>query len=92
MAPLILKSAHVTEKATDLTRENQYVFKVFPRATEQEIKKAVEEVYGVDVLKVRTIKVRRKQRRLGRTLGWRKGYKKAIVTLKEDQKIEILPR
>jgi len=92
VAPLVLKSAHITEKATDLMRKNQYVFKVFPDSSKQEIKKAVEEVYGVDVLKVRAIRVKRKQRRLGRTFGWRKGYKKAIVTLKEGQKIEILPR
>lgn len=92
VAPLVLESAHVTEKATDLTRKNQYVFKVFPDSSKQEIKKAVEEVYRVDVLKVRPIRVKRKQRRLGRSLGWGKGYKKAIVTLKEGQKIEILPR
>ncbi|MCD6500525.1 50S ribosomal protein L23 [bacterium] len=92
VAPLVLKSAQVSEKATGLARDNQYVFKVFPGSSKQEIKKAVEEVYGVEVVKVRTIKVRRKQRRLGRTLGWRKGYQKAIVTLKEGQKIEILPR
>ncbi len=91
-APLILKSAHVTEKATDLAGKNQYVFKVFSDSSKQEIKKAVEEVYGVDVLKVRPIRVKRKQRRLGRTFGWRKGYKKAIVTLKQGQRIEILPR
>lgn len=92
VAPLILKSVHVTEKATDLAGKNQYVFKVFSDSSKQEIKKAVEEVYGVDVLKVRPIRVKRKQRRLGRTFGWRKGYKKAIVTLKQGQKIEILPR
>ena len=92
VAPLVLESVHVTEKATDLTKGNQYVFKVFPDSSKQEIKKAVEEVYGVDVLQVRTIRVSRKQRRLGRTVGWRKGYKKAIITLKEGQKIEILPR
>lgn len=92
VAPLILKSVHITEKATDLTKDNQYVFKVFPQAAKQEIKKAVEEVYGVEVVRVRTIKVRRKRRRLGRSFGWRKGYKKAIVTLRAGQKIEILPR
>lgn len=92
VAPLVLKSVHITEKATDLTRKNQYVFKVFPDSSKQEIKRAVEEVYGVGVLKVRPIRVKRKQRRLGRTFGWRKGYKKAIVTLREGQKIEILPR
>ncbi len=92
VASLVLKSAHITEKATDLARKNQYVFKVSSGSSKQEIKKAVEEVYGVNVLKVRSIKVRRKQRRLGRTFGWRKGYRKAIVILKRGQKIEILPK
>jgi large subunit ribosomal protein L23 len=92
VAPLVLKSPQITEKATFLADKNQYIFKVYPAATKQEIKKAVEEIYGVDVLKVRTIKVPRKQRRLARSVGWRKGYKKAIVKIKEGQKIEILPR
>jgi large subunit ribosomal protein L23 len=92
VAPLVLKSPQITEKATFLAERNQYVFKVHPKATKPEIKKAIEEVYGVDVLEVRTVKVPRKRRRIGRTFGWRKGYKKAIVKIKEGQKIEILPR
>ena len=92
IAPLILEAPHITEKATFLAEGNQYVFKVSPRATKPEIKKAIEEVYGVDVLKVRIIKVSRKRRRVGRTVGWRKRYKKAIVKIKEGQRIEILPR
>ena len=89
---MVLKSPQITEKATNLAGDNQYLFKVFPRATKQEIKKAVEGVYGVGVSRVRTVKVPKKQRRLGRSVGWRKAYKKAIVTLKEGQKIEILPK
>jgi len=88
----ILKTPQVTEKATDLTKKNQYVFKVWPGANKVEIKKAIEDLYGVDVLDVKIIKVPRKKRRLGRISGWRKGYKKAIVKIKEGQKIEVLPR
>ena len=88
----ILKAPPVTEKATDLVKGNQYVFKVFPRANKPEIKKAIEDLYGVNVLDVKIIKVPRKIRRLGRIRGWRKGYKKAIVKIKEGQKIEVLPR
>ena len=88
----ILKIPQVTEKATDLTKENQYVFKVFSETNKVDIKKAVSELYGVDVLDVKIIKVPAKKRRLGRISGWRKGYKKAIVRLKEGQKIEVLPR
>lgn len=88
----ILKIPHITEKATDLVKNNQYVFKVWPEANKVEIKKAIEDLYGVDVLSVKIINVPPKQRRLGRIRGWRKGFKKAIVKIKEGQKIEVLPR
>ena len=88
----ILKTPQVTEKATDLVKKNQYVFKVYSRANKNEVKKAIESVYGVDVISVRVINVPAKRRRLGRQRGWRKGYKKAIVKIKTGQKIEVLPR
>jgi len=92
IAYLNLKTPHVTEKAGDLTQRNQYVFKVWPRANKIEIKKAIQGIYGVDVLDVRIIKIPKKARRLGRQKGWREGYKKAIIKIKEGQKIEVLPR
>ena len=55
-----------------------------------EVKKSVEGIYGVDVLSVNIIRIPAKKRRLGRTEGFRKAYKKAVVTIKEGQKIEIL--
>ncbi|MDO8551325.1 MAG: 50S ribosomal protein L23 [bacterium] len=88
----ILEKAHVTEKATALTEKNQYIFNVFPRSNKNQIKKAVEDVYGIDVVAVRIINIPKKKRRLGRIEGWRQGYKKAIVKIKEGQKIEVLPR
>lgn len=88
----VLKIPQVTEKATDLSKHNQYVFKVFADANKKDIKKTIEDLYGVDVVKVRVIKVPAKQRRLGRIEGWRKAYKKAVVRIKEGQKIELLPR
>lgn len=88
----ILKGPHVTEKATDLTKLNQYVFNVYPRANKPEIKKTIEDIYGVDVVSLKIVKIHPKKRRLGRIEGWRKGYKKAIVKIKEGQKIEVLPR
>jgi large subunit ribosomal protein L23 len=88
----ILKSLHVTEKATALTGKNQYIFRVFSDANKNEIKKSVEDLYGVDVASVRIINVPRRKRRLGRIKGFRKGYKKAVVKIKEGQKIEVLPR
>ena len=82
----------MTEKATDLTSKNQYIFKVFPGSNKNQVKKAVEDVYGVDVINVNIVNIPKKRRRLGRIEGWRRGYKKAIVRIKEGQKIEVLPR
>ena len=88
----ILKSLHVTEKATDLSKNNKYVFEVFSRSNKTEIKKAVEETFNVDVIGVNIIKTPAKRRRLGNKLGWKKGYKKAIVSIKKGQKIDTLPK
>lgn len=90
LANRVLRFTHVSEKATDLVGKSQYVFRVFPRANKTEIKKAIEELYGVNVVSVNIVKVHRKRRRLGRILGWRKEYKKAIVKIKKGEKIEVL--
>ena len=88
----ILKAPHITEKTTNLAEKNQYVFRVWQKANKNEVKKAIENLYKVKVMDVKIINVPAKRRRLGRISGWRKGYKKAIVRLKEGQKIEVLPR
>ena len=88
----VLKSPHVTEKAADLAKKNQYVFKVFPEVNKIRVKKAIEDLYGVDVMSVKIVNVPSKKRRLGRVSGYRSGYKKAIIKIKEGQKIEIMPR
>jgi large subunit ribosomal protein L23 len=88
-----LISPHVTEKATGLEGQNKYIFKVFDRSNKTEIKKAVESIYGINVEEVNIINVPKKKRRVGKkNEGWKAGYKKAIVKVKEGQKIEILPR
>lgn len=91
-APIVLLKPHVTEKATRLAEGNQYTFQVFRGVNKIEIKNAIEELYGIDVTDVRIVNVPPKKRRRGRIEGWRKGYKKAIVRIKEGQKIEVLPR
>jgi len=88
----VLDFPHITEKATDFAEKNKYVFNVYPRTNKIEVKKAVENAYGINVVDVKIINIPRKKRRLGRQTGWKKGYKKAIVKIKEGQKIEILPR
>jgi len=88
----VIKRPHVTEKATDLTSQNQYIFEVFEDSNKNQVKKAVEDVYGVDVVSVNIVNIPRKRKRLGRIEGWSGGCKKAIVKIKEGQKIEVLPR
>jgi len=90
--PRSLKSPHITEKATFLQEQDSYVFKVYSSTTKPEIKKSIEEIYGVNVLKVRIINVPRKKKRLGRTTGFQPGYKKAIITIKKGENIEVIPR
>ncbi|MCX6790625.1 MAG: 50S ribosomal protein L23 [Candidatus Gribaldobacteria bacterium] len=92
VAPLVLRHPHVTEKATVLAGVNQYVFNVFKTANKSEVKKSVEEVYGVKVEEVRIINIPAKKRRLGKSNGWKGGYKKAIVKIQKDQTIELMPR
>ncbi len=91
-AVLVLKSPHITEKATALMGKNQYVFKIFPKANKQMIKRAVEQIYDVDVVNVRIVSIPGKQKRLGKTKGWKQGYRKAIVSLKKGDEIEMIPR
>jgi len=84
----IVKEPHISEKSTYLAEDNKYVFKVYQNANKPEIKRSVEGIYGVNVLSVNIIKIPNKKRRIGRTEGFKKGYRKAIVTIKEGQKIE----
>ena len=92
LADLILKPI-VTEKATSQMEENKYVFDVLPKATKPEIKAAIESLFDVTVTSVNTLKLPRKQRRVGRFVGYKSQYKRAIVTLKEGDSIysELFP-
>ena len=86
----VLKAPHITEKST-LQKDgaNQVTFKVHKRANKIEIRQAVETLFKVRVLAVNTLNVRGKQRRVGRNLGRRADWKKALVTLAPDQNIEF---
>ena len=70
----------------DATQEKKYTFKVAPEANKTQIKKAVEEIFGVDVKKVNVMNFNGKLKRMGRTQGRTAAYKKAIVTLTENSK------
>ncbi len=79
----------VTEKTTGLMAENKYTFQVDKNANKIEIKHAVETIFKVDVADVKTMNVRGKLKRQGRTEGYTPSWKKAIVTLRPGQRIPI---
>lgn len=87
----VLRRPVTTEKAYALARlYNQYAFEVDRRANKIQVKKAVEEAFGVNVLEVKIINIPAKRGRHGRRIFTRKpAYKKAIVTLAEGQKIPL---
>lgn len=80
----------VTEKST-LGREerNEVAFAVDPRANKHDVRRAVEELFSVRVTDVRTMRMPRKKRRVGRFVGTRPEWKKAVVRLAEGQSIEF---
>lgn len=88
----VLVSPHVTEKASLLSQSNQYVFKVAPHANKYTVKKAIQEAYGMVAERINMVNIPAKKRRKGKKIGFVSGYKKAIVTLKKGQRIEVLPR
>ena len=86
----IIRKPVVSEKSTLLTeRDNKYVFEVALEANKIQIKRAVEEVFKVGVKKVRTMRVRGKMKRVRVQLGRTPERKKAIVTLKQGDRIEL---
>lgn len=79
----------VTEKSMNLQAENKYTFYVDTKANKTEIKNAIEKIFEVDVLKVNTINVKGKMKRVGRFTGRTAAKKKAIVYLKPGQTIKL---
>ncbi|MBP2642101.1 MAG: Ribosomal protein [Firmicutes bacterium] len=79
----------ITEKATDMMKEDKYTFVVPLKANKVEIRQAVEHVFKVKVLAVNTVRVMGKMKRMGKTQGKRPDYKKAIVKLAPGQRIEF---
>ncbi|MFV2032054.1 MAG: 50S ribosomal protein L23 [Gammaproteobacteria bacterium] len=86
----ILKSPHISEKAALLgDASNQHVFKVATDAKKAEIREAVEQLFGVKVASVRTVKVNGKSKRMGQRQGRRKDWKKAYVSLEQGHEIDL---
>lgn len=90
LADLVLKPI-ITEKATLLLEQNKYVFDVLPKATKPEIKAAIESLFEVKVIGVNTIRPPRKKRRVGKFIGHKSLYKRAIITLEEGNSIPLFP-
>jgi len=85
----IIKTLVRTEKGTVLEAERKYLFQVAKNSNKIEIKKAIEEIYKVKVQDINTSIVRGKLKRVRQEQGSTTPWKKAIVTLKEGQKIEV---
>ena len=85
----ILVKPLITEKVTDLAVFGQYAFAVSVNANKIDIKKAIQEVYGVMPIAVNVINMRGKKVRAGKVSGRTKRWKKAIITLKKGEKIEV---
>ena len=79
----------ITEKATSLSENNKVVFKVRNDASKKTIKKNIEKIFKVSVLKVNTITKKSKSKIIRGKIGYKKGYKKALVTLKKGQSIDL---
>lgn len=85
----VLRKPLITEKTTVLQSEGKYAFEVAGEASKPQIKQAVEKAFKVEVTSVNVIRVLGKSRRLGRRILPAKPWKKAIVTLKPGDKIEL---
>ena len=85
----VLKQPWFSERATILAAKGQYVFLISPEATKPAVREEIERRYGVTVLSVNTVTIKGKMKHYGHKMSRRSGIKKAIVTLKTGDKIEI---
>jgi large subunit ribosomal protein L23 len=79
----------VSEKSYALLSANKYTFRVHDRAHKTQIRQAVEEIFGVRVIEVRTMSVKSKPKRRGYSSGRSRSWKKAVVQLHQDDHIEL---
>ena len=86
----ILQRYHLSEKTNQFANNGRYVFKVHTDANKIEVKKAIESVYDVHVMSVNMLRVLGKNRRQGKVTGKTQDWKKAIVTLKQGERISGL--
>ena len=79
----------VTEKSTNLSELNKIVFKVPNGANKKNLKKNIEKIFKVNVIKINTITKKSKSKLIRGRIGFKKGYKKAMITLKKGQSIDL---
>lgn len=84
----VLRRPIISEKDTMIREQNKYTFEVARDANKPMIKEAVETIFNVEVVAVNTMNVRGKMRRVGKSRGMSPDWKKAIVTLREGQRID----
>ena len=82
-------SPSITEKSTSLLEFNKVVFKVDKGASKETIKKSIEKIFKVKVIKINTINIKGKTKLVRNKMAFKAGYKKAIVTLKKGQSIDL---
>jgi large subunit ribosomal protein L23 len=85
----IIKYPIITDKATRLLENNQYSFIVDRYSDKLTIKTSIEYLFDVRVIKINTCRLPRKKKRIGKYIGWKPQYKKAIVTLSEGDVINL---
>nr|YP_007476228.1 ribosomal protein L23 [Diacronema lutheri]YP_009863749.1 ribosomal protein L23 [Pavlova sp. NIVA-4/92]AGE93727.1 ribosomal protein L23 [Diacronema lutheri]QKE31080.1 ribosomal protein L23 [Pavlova sp. NIVA-4/92] len=85
----IIKKPLLSDKTLRLINNNQYSFLVTKKSNKIEIKAAIEKLFNVKIKKVNTITRPIKQRRIGRFIGTKPLFKKAIITLEPNQKIQL---
>lgn len=85
----IIKYPIITDKATRLLEKNQYSFVVDRYSDKLTIKASIEYLFSVKVIKINTCRLPRKKKRVGKYVGWKPNYKKAIVTLSEGDVINL---
>lgn len=85
----LIKYPIITDKATRLLESNQYSFATDPKADKIEIKAAIQQLFDVKVISVNTYNTPRKTRRIGKFIGSKPNYKRAIVTLASGNSINL---
>ena len=82
-------SPNITEKSTSLSDLNKIVFKVVKGSNKKSIKKSIEKIFKVNVIKINTINIKEKTKLVKNKKTFKAGYKKAIITLKKGQSIDL---